>query len=85
MFTWMKDAFHSPAVLTRPVCPARQKCFLSSLLHIVFLLKSYHFIVLGIKREQQNKKSLGCPGANYTLGSSKMAPGAKDITNSERL
>lgn len=39
MLTWVKDAFHLPAVLIGPVCPARQKCFLSSILHIVFLLK----------------------------------------------
>lgn len=65
------DAFHSPTALIRPLCPARQKCFLSSLLHTLFLLKSYYFIVLDTRRELQNRKSLSFPGANYTLSSFK--------------
>lgn len=45
-------------------------------------LKAITSIVLGTKRELQNRKSLGFPGANCTLSSSKMAPGAKDIMGS---
>lgn len=65
----MMDAFHSAPAPVRLLSPARQKCFLSSLLHTVSPPKK---AITSLSLDQEgaaNRKSLGFPGADYTLSS----------------